>query len=182
VQPTSETVVGAILLRKTKSLGRYDTWTAVITNYRLIFAQLTEQMAKDATLQARDQAKAEGKGALGQWGSQLKSAFTYSQRYLAMSPNAALAETPGNFALDNAGISEIKLHLKDHHSGSAAYENEFKIEFKSAQGTLDFRMDENTNSVNLLKSIYGNRVKMPFGYIAAGTGGSGVNVGFRVHL
>ncbi len=53
-----ETVVGVILLTKPKSLGRYDSFTAVVTTRRLILAQMTSQMLTDAAMQARTQAKA----------------------------------------------------------------------------------------------------------------------------
>lgn len=140
-------------------------------------------MAKDAAQQARDQAKAEGKGFLGQWGDQLKSGFHFSQRYLTMTPNAALAETPGNFALENSGIREVKLHLKEDHrgGGNAQYDREFSVEFKSTQGEYEFRMAEISQFTELLKQVYGDRVKMPFGYFSKTLGSKGpVNVGFRI--
>jgi hypothetical protein len=168
VQITSEQVVGVILLRKPKSLGRYDSWTAILTGYRLIFAQMTSQMVNDAVTQARSQAKADGKGFFGQWGDQLKATFLYSQKYLSMEPNTVLAETPGNFALDNRGISEVKLKLKEISRGQDVEVHEFELEVSSAQGKYEFRMGEQNEFVNLLKQVYGERVKMPFGYFSHG--------------
>jgi hypothetical protein len=66
-QMSSESTVGVILFRKPKSLGRYDTYTGVVTNQRLIFAQMTSEMLTAAAKQSREQAKAEGKGFWGQW-------------------------------------------------------------------------------------------------------------------
>ena len=49
----SEPVVRVIVFRKPKSLGRYDTFSGVLTSKRLVFAQMTSSMLKDALNQAR---------------------------------------------------------------------------------------------------------------------------------
>jgi hypothetical protein len=165
---TGERVVGVMLLRKPKSLGRYDSFTGVITTQRFIFAQMTSEMMKAAVQQARDQAKSEGKGFWGQWEDQLRASFGYTQRYLNMEPSAILSETPGNFMIDNGAIGEVKLHLKNINRGQTqAHVHEFELEIKSSQGNAQFRMDERNEYVNLLKQVYGERVKMPFGYFSA---------------
>jgi hypothetical protein len=162
----SEPVLGVIVLRKPKSLGRYDSFSGVLTNQRLIFAQMTGDMLKDAIKQAREQAKAEGKGFFGQWGEQLKASAAYSSRYLDMSPSDVLSETPGNFAVSNNAVSEVKLKLKD--TGNQANLREFEIEVKSSSGKYEFRMDENSDYVKVLKQVYGDRVKTPMGYFGGG--------------
>jgi hypothetical protein len=164
-QPNGETAIGVILLRKPKSMGRWDSFTGVITTHRLIFAQMTSQMLSDAAQQSRDQAKAEGKGFFGQWADQLRATFGYTKKYLTMPPQAILAETPGNFALDNNTISRINVHLKGaHHEHNQR--REFEIKFYSSSGTYEFRMDENSEFIDTLKAAYGQRVDMPFGYFS----------------
>jgi hypothetical protein len=162
----SEPVLGILVLRKPKSLGRYDSFSGVLTNQRLIFAQMTGDMLKDAIKQAREQAKAEGKGFFGQWGDQLKASAAYLSRYLDMSPSEVLSETPGNFAVSNSAVSEVKLKLKD--TGNQANLREFEIEVKSSSGKYEFRMDENSDYVKVLKQVYGDRVKTPMGYFSGG--------------
>jgi len=159
----SEVTVGVILFRKPKSLGRWDTYTGVVTSQRLIFAQMTSEMLKVAVQQSRDQAKAEGKGFFGQWSDQLKATFGYSKKYLTMPPQAILAETPGNFELYNNAINEIKVKVKRDQEDQV---HDLEVEIHSTQGKLEFHMDENSNFVNLLKQMYGDRVKMPFGYFS----------------
>jgi hypothetical protein len=61
-----------------------------------------------AVNQARDAAKAAGKGFMGQWGAQIGTSFNYHETYGRMSPDAILAETPGNFALERSGIQGVK--------------------------------------------------------------------------
>ena len=80
-EASSEPIIGAIIFKKPKSLGRWDTFTGVVTGQRLIFAQMTSEMLKAAAQQSRDQAKAEGKGFFGQWADQLKGTFGYAKKY-----------------------------------------------------------------------------------------------------
>ena len=164
-----ENVIGVMLLRKPKSMGRYDTYTGVVTTQRLIFAQMTSAMLTNAIQAARDQAKNEGRGFWGQWADQLRASFGYTQRYLSMDPNAALAETPGNFFVNNADIREVKLNVKNLYRGNEPVQlHEFELEVHNPQGKYEFRMDERDEYVNLLKQVYGERVKMPFGYFSSG--------------
>jgi hypothetical protein len=159
-------VIAAIAFRKPKSFGRYDSFTGVITPYQLIFAQMTGEMVKDAAMQARDQAKADGKGFFGQWSDQLKASFGYTKRYLTMDPAAIIAETPGNFAIDNSSISEIKLKRKYLDQDNTRYE--WEVQIHSYAGKHEFRMDDNNDYVEMLKRGYSDRVKMPFGYFSKG--------------
>jgi hypothetical protein len=169
--PSGERVLGVMVLRKPKSLGRSDSFTGVVTNQRMIFAQMTGEMLKQTGQMARDQAKAEGKGFLGQWSDQLKASFGYSQRYLTMQPSTALAETPGNFAVDNNAIREIK--IKQDLSGRGV-RDEFEMEIRSFSGKHEFKMDQRDEYIRLLKQVYGERVKMPFGSFTF----HGVKIGF----
>ncbi|MCL4429910.1 MAG: zinc ribbon domain-containing protein [Chloroflexi bacterium] len=162
-QAGGEATVGVILFRKPKSLGRWDPYTGVVTNQRLIFAQMTSEMLKAAVQQSREQAKAQGKGFFGQWSDQLKATWGYSQKYLTMSPEAILSETPGNFALYNNTISEVKVKLKGNGEGEIRY---LEVEIHSTVGKFEFHMDENSDFTDLLKRVYGDRVRMPFGYFS----------------
>lgn len=158
-----EEVLGVVLLRRPRSLGRWDTFAAVLTTRRMIFAQITGKMIKEATEQAKRQAKAEGKGFLGQWSAQLRATLSYANRYLSMEPSLILSETPGNFYIDNDSIGEIKLKLSPQRNV-----NEFDVEIHSRSGKMVFNMDENADNVRLLKNAYGDRVKLPFGYSISG--------------
>jgi hypothetical protein len=158
-----ETTIGVVVFRKMKTLGRYDTFAGVVTTERMIFAQLTADMLNQAAQQARDQAKAEGKGFFGQWADQLRGTFGYTNKYLTMPPQTILAETTGNWALYNNSISRIDIHLKGQHKESRAH-REFEAIIHSSSGTYDFHMEENSDFTDILKRAYGERVKMPFGY------------------
>lgn len=159
-------VIGVIAFRKPKSFGRYDSFTGVITPFQLIFAQMTADMVKDAAMQAREQAKADGKGFWGQWSDQIKASFGYTKKYLTMDPAAIIAETPGNFAIDNNSITEIKLKNSYLNKDNTRYE--WEVHINSYTGKYEFRMDNNNDYIELLKKVYADRVKLPFGYFSKG--------------
>lgn len=167
VSGLSEPVVNIIIFRKPKSFGRYDTFSGVLTGKRLVFAQMTGDMLKDAINQARAQAKAEGKGFFGQWGEQLKASATFAQRYYTIEPSVTLVETAGNFELQNNAVNEIKLKLKTFGNPDNN-QKEFEVEFKGGFGKYKFKMDENHDYLNALKQVYGDKVKTPKGYFSKG--------------
>jgi len=96
------TLVGGFMGLKQKA------YTLIITERRLVFAEITKEKATAAVNAARDQAKAEGKGFFGQWGAQIASAGSYNDAYWRMSPDAALAETPGNWAIERSQFQGAK--------------------------------------------------------------------------
>jgi hypothetical protein len=114
----AETVLGVIpdARIKTGLLGS-EAWVLVVTDQRLLGARVTDDLIKHVVEQARAQAKASGSGFFGQWGAQIKAGFTLGQRYRAMTPEAILAETPGNWALWPGQVSSIKVENKSRGGG-----------------------------------------------------------------
>jgi hypothetical protein len=162
-------VIGVVAyVRKMKMFGAsYDTWNLVVTSRRMIMVQMTASMLTAAVAQAQAQAKAEGKGFFGIMKDQLSAQFRYAVRYETMNPDMALAETPGNIAVENARITAIKLKLRDTSSGNMEY-TEFKVIIESSDGKFEYMMAEDERFINLLKQVYGDRVHMPFGYVRLG--------------
>ena len=76
-----EKILGIIPNVKKMKLTGQDTYAVVVTERRMILAQLTGEMLKQAAKEAQEKGKAEGKGFLDRWGDQLKATFTYSQKY-----------------------------------------------------------------------------------------------------
>jgi hypothetical protein len=169
VIPGGEEVIGVIAnTRKVKFLGAsWDTWNIVVTSRRMIMVQMTSAMIMQAVADAQAKAKAEGKGFFGIMKDQMAAQFGYAIRYETMPPDMALAETPGNFAIENSRITAINLKLRDTGHGDYEY-NEFKISLQSADGRHEYQMAEDDRYINLLKQVYGDRVHMPFGYIRIG--------------
>lgn len=97
-------------------------YTLALTRQRVLCAQVTNAMMKQAVIDARDDAKADGKGFFGQWGAQLTAYNKMAARYFTMSPDEILAENPGNFAIDRTQIEKAKLKagvIGDENTGSS---------------------------------------------------------------
>ncbi len=84
-------------------------YVLVLTDRRVIFAFVTKEMTKKMVTDAREGAKAEGKGFFGQWGAQLGAFAAFSQRYYEMTPDQTLAETAESFAIDRSTIVKAKI-------------------------------------------------------------------------
>jgi hypothetical protein len=122
-----ETVLGAIPNARIKTgMLKSENWVLVVTDQRLLGARLTDDLVKRITEEARNQAKASGSGFLGQWGAQIKAGFALGQRYCAMTPEAILAETAGNWALLPGQASAIKVEKKSRNAGS---DNDLSLDY-----------------------------------------------------
>jgi hypothetical protein len=143
-----------------KSFGRYDAYVGVVTNYRLIIARLTNQMINESMTMSRNEAKAQGRGYLGQISRQMSEYSSgYTTRFLSMSPSSILSETPENFELGNGSISEIRIRFSRSSQDEDCVKNEFDVEIFSGVAKHEFRTDENEDYVSLLRSIYGERIR-----------------------
>lgn len=163
-----EQVIGVIgNARKMKMLdAAWDTYAVVVTNRRMILAQLTADMLNAAYREAAERAKAEGKGFLEQMAHQMTIAFQYCQKYETMPPDLALAETNGNRAIENVRITAV--NMKEKPNGDTIEFTEFIMTVQSADGKFEFHIGEDDRFINILKAAYGEKVQMPFGYFKAG--------------
>jgi hypothetical protein len=148
-------------VRKPKSFGRSDTYTLVLTESRMIFAELTSDMLKEITMEAQRKGKEEGKGFFARWGDQLKASMNYAERYWKMTPDEALHENAKNFSLANSTVKKIKVSTKDSSSGpddpGRSY-TELKIE--SSNGKYEFKCDGHAGPVKeALRKVSGDTVK-----------------------
>jgi len=156
--PPGEGVVGVIpLLERRKGLLGSESFTLVLTLERLIFAKMTAQMLKEIVAQARQEAKAQGKGFFGQWGAQLGAYSAHAQRYLQMPVEAILRENPDNFQIPVAQVRKVRIrsgyHDQDHsdpdrleiHAG-----NKMRFSLKGASAG---------EAKKVLRQVLGDRVK-----------------------
>lgn len=118
---------------------KQKTFSLIITDRRLIFAELTKEKITAMVNEARDAAKAEGKGFFGQWGAQLGTSFNYHQAYWQMAPEAALAETPGNFAIERPAFRGAKFKVGATYDDGRNEPDELVI--KHDGGKLTFRVN-----------------------------------------
>ena len=158
-EPGGERVILALSnARKPKSFGRHDDYCIAITPQRMIFTRVTGDMLKEASKEASEKAKAEGKGRLRRWGSQLKAYTNFGDRYIGKTPQEVLAENKDNFAVDNSSIRRIKVKSKSRGEDADYYE--FNVETNSGTHKFEFHSSLPKN-FDELKKIYGDRVKKP---------------------
>jgi len=157
-----EKMVGLIpVLKKPKSFGRWDTYALVITDQRLVFAQLTSKMLKEAAVEAQRKGKEEGKGFFSRWADQLKATMAYSQRYWDISPEQALHENSGNFSIPNQEIKKMKIKRKDQSGwGDEAQRLVTELKIESNSRKMTFNVDNYDNDIkNSLQNVFGDRFK-----------------------
>ena len=156
--PPEERILGIIPYIKKMKLTGQETYAVVVTERRMILAQLTGEMLKQAAKEAQETGKAEGKGFLDRWGDQLRATLTYAQRYWKMPPNSILGESPGNFALENNDITKIELDEKNKGDNRIMADN-WEIKIQSRMGEYKYMFQGNPEGRDMLKNVYGDRVK-----------------------
>jgi hypothetical protein len=124
-------------LMVSKSLGRVDTYNLIVTDRRSIFAKLTNEIVGETVKMRRAKAEAEGKGFFGKWKAQMQGFNTYADHYLDKTPDQALNETPGNYAVDNSLIRNIRVDENDDDDGGMT---QYNIEITTPTDKLKFKM------------------------------------------
>jgi hypothetical protein len=143
-----EALIGVIPnASRKKGMFSQESFNIVVTNQRLIFAQLTAQMIKDEAARNR------GGGISGAFKA-MTAGYSVWQRYLQMPPDQALGETYGNFALFMNQIQGVKfsgdkvlfgkgavtvgLKLNVGFGGGDDDDKMAKLEFDTSSGRLSF--------------------------------------------
>jgi hypothetical protein len=152
-QPAQETIRVIIPnLMKSKSFGRTDTYNLIVTDRRSIFAKLTSEIMNETVKMRRSKADAEGKGFFGKWKAQMQGFNTYTDWYVDKTPDYALGETHGNWAVDNSAIGNVRVNEDTNDEGGMTL---YYIEFTTPIGKLDFKMQYNPKE--FLAQAYGVR-------------------------
>jgi zinc-ribbon domain len=136
-----------------KSWGRADNYTLIVTERRSIFAKLTQQIVNENIKQSRANAANEGKGFFGKWAAQMTGFYDYTKWYSKYTPDQVLQETEGNFSIDNAVIRRIRISDDSDEDSSRV---EYGVEFQMVNNKLYFK--SSLNSESQFKQAYGNVV------------------------
>ncbi len=145
-------------LNKPKLMGlANDSFTLVVTKEQSILAKLTSDIMKSVVEEARHKAKQEGKGFFGQWGSQITGGMNYTQRYLSMTPEEILKESPANFSIPNSSISSVEVKYRENNDDDGMGRSEWKVTIRAYSHKLGLRC--NSDPKDELKKAYGEIVK-----------------------
>jgi len=135
-----------------KSLGRVDVYNVIVTDRRSIFAKLTNEVMNNAIKRRRDKAESERKGFFGKWKAQMQGFNMYTDAYTEITPDQILAETQGNWQMDNTAIRKIKYNVENDDEGG---QTRYHVEMETATGKLKFRFDYDPKK--LFEAAYGPR-------------------------
>jgi hypothetical protein len=153
----AEQVLCAIPVQKKRPFRTPLHLAFVLTERRTILVPLTKGMLVQASKEARDQAKAEGKGFFGRWGAQLSATMSYTERYMAMDPEAILRQHQGCRTLENADIVSAKLRRReDQESDSTSWE----LSLRTSGERLKLGLQGWNEEVgDVLRRAYGDRLR-----------------------
>ncbi len=137
---------------------KYESFNLIVTPYRLILAFVTKPMMDEAITAAREQAKAQGKGWLGQVGAQIGWLGLVCQRYQSMTVDAILALTPGTFFIPLNTVRQVR--FKDVRDAEDQIRGtELIIETAAGKHTFALVGASERDARNALRQVLGNLVK-----------------------
>ena len=103
-----EKIVGIIPnVSRKKGLFNSELCNLVVTNRRLIVAILSDEMQKEATQKADQEAKEHGEGRFKRFVKAAEAHYSVYQKYLSMPVEEIISETEGNFFIDASQIKSI---------------------------------------------------------------------------
>ncbi len=152
-----ERIIGVVPNLNTGMFGQ-SSFTLVVTNYRLIFAEVTKQLLN----QERERATAgvQNEGMMSRWKASMSSHFNFHNRYHNMPPQSILQESPNNYELRPDQIKTVKVRAGHYDYGSNQQLSN-KMVIKSTIGKKKFTFDKmNTRDVkNLIGQLLGPKVR-----------------------
>jgi hypothetical protein len=147
----NEALIGIIpAVSRKKNLMAMEGFNIIVTQRRMIFAVMTNDMVN----QAAKQAGKEG----GFFGGIINAAtigYTFYRRYLTMPPDAALAENPQNFAVELSQVRKIKITGEkevDNYFTMEANQNSIFEHHQYQEGTISIQTAGGNYNFNLPSS------------------------------
>jgi len=156
-QPVEPVLAVLSQLGLRKGLLSVHEYNLVVTAQRLVFARVTEKMIQEAAMQAKQAARGQGKGFMGQWGAVIGAREAVCKRYWKMSVESILAEHPESFAVPLQQVREIRAK-----SESDADDNTTEtLEIQTTTSKLRFTLAGASagSARKTLKSILGDLVR-----------------------
>jgi hypothetical protein len=97
--------------------------------------------------------KAQGKGFFGKWKAQVSDPYIYVEWYQSITPEQAMKETPGNFAIDNSSIISISTKM---YGGDEIQISEYYTDIQTTG--QNFRVIAAYDTKSLLKHAFSKQV------------------------
>ncbi len=152
-----EIATGVIPDLSTGTFGQ-KTFNLVVTNYRLIFAEVTSELLNQE--REKTAANNQNQGMMSRWAAQMSSHTEFHKRYFSIIPQDILRESPNNYELRPHQIDSVKIHGTQYGSYDGKNPGN-KMVIKSTFGKEKFRFQRmNTRQVkDILVPLLGNKVR-----------------------
>ena len=148
-----EKVIGVIPNTKLKvGFIRWESYTLVATTKRLIAANIRSNLVKEEARKRAEKAKSEGHGRFKQYLARAGTNFTFANRYLEMTPEAILKETPKNFTIYPEEVKAIRVSEGYQDEDGNKSPNSLVIRTTSRKYAFSFNSSTRT-AKNLLAKI-----------------------------
>lgn len=156
-----EGIVGIVPgMRRKTGLFSSKMYNLVVTDRRIVFAEVTKEMVKEAAEDAAAEAKADGKGFFGRMAATGRSWHRVYQKYWEMTPEAVLAEQPENYAVEHREIASVRIRSGRFDSEQGQRDpDEMRIKTTRDKMKLLFEWGRSKEAKELLKGLLGDRVR-----------------------
>ncbi len=155
---TSEEIVGIIPNTHAGFLGQ-KAYNLIVTNQRLIVAELTSDMLKNEAKKAREESKEQGEGFLKRMAKTMTSGTSYYQKYFDMPVENILNENPNNYSISVNDIKKIRIKIGMMYEDGKNNPNEIRIKWNNGKETFRFSNIGAGEAKKILKKTFGNLVK-----------------------
>ncbi|MFP4050715.1 MAG: hypothetical protein ACLFVB_03115 [Thermoplasmata archaeon] len=151
----NERVTGVIPDMRTGMFGN-KSYTLVITNKRMIFAEVSNELMN----QEREKAVSQSEGFMGRWKASVASGFTFHERYYDMHPDTILRESQDNFEIRPGQISSVKLKGSQYgaHQSGKSY-NKMLIKWTGGKDKYNFQKVSIGEVKKALSPLLGTKVR-----------------------
>ncbi len=148
-----EKIIGIIPNTHTGLFGN-KCYNLVVTDKRLIAAELTSQMIKDSAKKNADESKARGEGILKRMASTMFSGVNYHEKYFSMPVEQIISENPNNFVIEPKMVRKIKVSYKTIDAEQNKYQNEIKIKWTGGKSVFRFNSISKKDAKNILANTF----------------------------
>lgn len=155
-----EPIVGVVagLQRRKGMLGmRTDNYNLIVTPARLVLAYMTPQMMQQAIATARQEARQEGRGLLGQVAAQMGWIDVVCRGYADVPVETIARQYPGSMVFWNAEIRRIRLRRMGNEE--QGYKQQLVIESSAGKHHFELRGTDAGTARRLLRQTLGAVVK-----------------------
>lgn len=155
---TGEEIVGIIPNVQSGFLGQ-KAYNLIVTNNRLIVAELTNDMIKNEAKKVREDSKSQGEGFFKRMAKTMTSGTSYYQKYFSMPVENILNENPNNYNIFVNNVKKIRINNGYMHNDGKRIPNEIKIKWDNGKVSFKFTSIGSGEAKNILRKSFGNLVK-----------------------